>query len=91
MIDMTAIIFLTRITANNYYNKYSVDVRAGLLMPRSHLFYKINFGRRVTSMSKWKIAETILAAVGLLLTAAKALMKFVGLIDKLQTKPAESG
>jgi len=42
-------------------------------------------------MSKWKIAETILAAVGLLLTAAKALMKFVSYIDKLRTQPAESG
>jgi len=40
-------------------------------------------------MSGWKIAETILSAIGMLLTAAKALIKFIGYIDKLRTKSAE--
>jgi len=40
-------------------------------------------------MSKLKVAEMILSAIGMLITAAKALIKFIGYIGKLRTKPAE--
>ena len=40
-------------------------------------------------MTKLKIAELILTAIGLLLTAAKAIIKFVGLLGKLKPKPEE--
>jgi len=48
-------------------------------------------GEEGYTMSKWKIAELILAAVSTLIAAARALLKFIGLIGKLRTKPAEAG
>ena len=39
-------------------------------------------------MSKWKIAEIVLAAIAALISAGKALIKFITSIGKLQTEPA---
>ena len=39
-------------------------------------------------MNKWKIAEILLAAIAALVTAAKALIKFIECIGKLKTNPA---
>ena len=41
-------------------------------------------------MTGLKIAEIILSAIAALISAAKALIKFIGYIGKLKPKPAES-
>ena len=41
-------------------------------------------------MTKLKIIELILTAIGLLLTAAKAIIKFIGLLGKMKPAPTPS-
>jgi hypothetical protein len=41
-------------------------------------------------MGKWKIVEIVLSAISALVSAAKAVMKFIDQIGKLKKEPAKN-
>jgi len=48
----------------------------------------LKYSGRGVLLSKLKVVDTILSAIGLLITAAKAIIKFIGCVGKLKENPA---
>ena len=49
----------------------------------------LSIGKEGVNMLKAKLAELIVAAVAALAAAAKAVLRFIGCIGRMRTRPAE--
>jgi len=60
-----------------------------ILLPKLYILNITIYGRRTGAMAKLKIVEIVLLAASALITAAKAIIKFIGYLIKLKKETTE--